>query len=126
MREVARSGFLDSKAGPIGNSSRRQKVARSGFLDAKVGPIGNSSRQQKVARSAGDLEQLTFGYGKLDETLDFCRTKTVSDFNTAAADQFQDLLHQKIRAGTQDLRIAAITLSINNLNLIIGFIVGFA
>jgi hypothetical protein len=38
-----------------------------------------------VGRSAGDLEQLTFGYGKLNETLDFYRTKTVLDFNAAAA-----------------------------------------
>jgi hypothetical protein len=37
-----------------------------------------------VGRSAGDLEQLTFGDGKLNETLDFYRTKTVLDFNAAA------------------------------------------
>jgi tRNA(fMet)-specific endonuclease VapC len=64
-----------------------------------------------VSRSASDFEQLTFGYGKLNETLDFYRTKTVLDFNPAAATQFQQLLRQKIRAGTQDLRIASIALT---------------
>jgi tRNA(fMet)-specific endonuclease VapC len=63
-----------------------------------------------VSRSASNFEQLTFGYGKLNETLDFYQTKTVLDFNTAAATQFQQLLSQKIRVGTQDLRIASIAL----------------
>jgi tRNA(fMet)-specific endonuclease VapC len=65
-----------------------------------------------VSRSSSDFEQLTFGYGKLNESLDFYRTKTVLDFNTAASAQFQQLLSQKIRTGTQDLRIAAIALSV--------------
>jgi tRNA(fMet)-specific endonuclease VapC len=65
-----------------------------------------------VSRSSSDFEQLTFGYSKLNETLDFYRTKTVLDFNTAAATQFQHLLRQKIRAGTQDLRIASIALAV--------------
>jgi tRNA(fMet)-specific endonuclease VapC len=55
---------------------------------------------------------MTFGYSKLNETLDFYRTKTVLDFNTAASTQFQQLIRQKIRAGTQDLRIASIALAI--------------
>jgi tRNA(fMet)-specific endonuclease VapC len=55
---------------------------------------------------------LAFGYGKLNETLDFYRTKTVLDFNAAAATQFQQLLRQKIRTGTQDLRIASIALAV--------------
>jgi tRNA(fMet)-specific endonuclease VapC len=65
-----------------------------------------------VSRSSSDFDQLTFGYGKLNETLDFYRTKTVLDFNTAAATQFQQLLNQKIRTGTQDLRIASIALAV--------------
>jgi tRNA(fMet)-specific endonuclease VapC len=65
-----------------------------------------------VSRSSSDFEQLTFGYGKLNETLDFYRTKTVLDFNAAAVTQFQQLLRQKIRVGTQDLRIASIALSV--------------
>jgi tRNA(fMet)-specific endonuclease VapC len=61
------------------------------------------------------VEQLTLGYGKLNETLDFYRSKTVLDFNAAAVGQFQTLLQQKIRTGTQDLRIAAIALSVGGI-----------
>jgi tRNA(fMet)-specific endonuclease VapC len=68
-----------------------------------------------VSWSASEFEQLTFGYGKLNETLDFYRSKTVLDFNTAAVGQFQTLLQQKIRTGTQDLRIAAIALSVGGI-----------
>jgi tRNA(fMet)-specific endonuclease VapC len=65
-----------------------------------------------ISRSSSDFEQLTFGYGKLNETLDFYRTKVVLDFNATAVNQFQQLLSQKIRVGTQDLRIASIALSV--------------
>jgi tRNA(fMet)-specific endonuclease VapC len=65
-----------------------------------------------ISRSSSDYEQLAFGYGKLNETRDFYSTKTVLDFNTAAVNQFQQLLRQKIRVGTQDLRIASIALAV--------------
>ncbi len=64
-----------------------------------------------ISRSSSDFDQLIFGYGKLNEALDFYRTKTVLDFDAAASIQFQQLLRQKVRTGTQDLRIAAIALS---------------
>jgi tRNA(fMet)-specific endonuclease VapC len=66
-----------------------------------------------ISRSSSDYDQLTFGYAKLNETLDFYSAKTVLDFNTAAVNQFQQLLRQKIRVGTQDLRIASIALSVD-------------
>jgi tRNA(fMet)-specific endonuclease VapC len=65
-----------------------------------------------ISRSSSNYDQLTFGYSKLNETLDFYSTKTVLDFSTAAVNQFQQLLRQKIRVGTQDLRIASIALSV--------------
>ncbi len=37
------------------------------------------------------------------------------DFNEAAYAYYRDLLRQKIRVGTQDLRIAAIALSVNGI-----------
>jgi tRNA(fMet)-specific endonuclease VapC len=65
-----------------------------------------------ISRSSNDISQLIFGYKKLNETLDFYRETTVLDFDINAATQFQELLRQKVRIGTQDLRIAAITLAI--------------
>ncbi len=66
-----------------------------------------------VSRSFNDFEQMTFGYGKLNENLDFYRTKTVLDFNVDAVKEFQKLLQQKVKTGTQDLKIAAIALSVD-------------
>jgi tRNA(fMet)-specific endonuclease VapC len=66
-----------------------------------------------VGRSFNNLEQQTFAYGKLNENLDFYRTRTVLDFNSSAATEFQNLIRQKVRIGTQDLKISAITLSLH-------------
>jgi tRNA(fMet)-specific endonuclease VapC len=46
--------------------------------------------------------------------LDYFRTVNVIDFDLQAHAYFFDLVHQKIRIGTQDLRITAIALSIPN------------
>jgi hypothetical protein len=42
-------------------------------------------------------------------------TASVLEFNTIAIALYQELVRQKIRVGTQDLRIAAIALSINGI-----------
>lgn len=43
--------------------------------------------------------------------LDYFKTVNVVDFDLQAYAYFSDLVRQKIRIGTQDLRIAAIALS---------------
>jgi tRNA(fMet)-specific endonuclease VapC len=70
-------------------------------------------RLKVISRSSSDIDQLIFGYRKLNETLNFYRTRTVLEFNASAAVPFRELLRQKIRIGTQDLRIAAIALAID-------------
>jgi tRNA(fMet)-specific endonuclease VapC len=69
-------------------------------------------RLKVISRSSSDIDQLIFGYRKLNETLNFYRTRTVLEFNANAGVRFQELLRQKTRIGTQDLRIAAIALAI--------------
>lgn len=66
-----------------------------------------------ISRSSSDFDQLAFGYTQLNKNLNFYSTKNVLDFNAAAARQFQEFLRQKIKVGTQDLRIAAIVLSLD-------------
>jgi tRNA(fMet)-specific endonuclease VapC len=66
-----------------------------------------------VSRSADDPRKLIFGYKKLNESLDFFSNQRVLDFTEIAFDQFQELTRQKVRVGTQDLRIASIALSID-------------
>jgi tRNA(fMet)-specific endonuclease VapC len=58
---------------------------------------------------------LITAYQWLLETLDDFRKTNILDFNTAAIDLYQELMCQKIRIGTQDLRIAAIALSVNGI-----------
>lgn len=49
------------------------------------------------------------------ESLGLLRTFNLLDYDTTAASVFASLLQQKIRIGTQDLRIAAIALSTNSI-----------
>jgi tRNA(fMet)-specific endonuclease VapC len=54
-------------------------------------------------------------YQGLQETLDDFRKANSLHFSAAAISLYQDLVRQKIRIGTQDLRIAAIVLSVNGI-----------
>ena len=51
------------------------------------------------------------GYAGLRTTIEFFNTVDVLDFDRAAAEHYADLRSGKLRVGTQDLRIAAITLA---------------
>ncbi|MEH2425488.1 MAG: type II toxin-antitoxin system VapC family toxin [Nostoc sp.] len=48
-------------------------------------------------------------------TLEFFKNVRSLGFNDYAINYYKDLIRQKIRIGTQDLRIAAITLSVNEI-----------
>ncbi len=68
-----------------------------------------------LGRLAGlnSLERQTFDYSELKKLLhDYCNI-AVQDFDAGAAAEFQRLRATKIRVGTMDLKIAAITLAIN-------------
>ncbi|AFY47864.1 putative nucleic acid-binding protein, contains PIN domain [Nostoc sp. PCC 7524] len=58
-------------------------------------------------------QELVTAYALLKETFNLLSQANILDFNEAAFDTYNDLLKQKIRVGTQDLRIAAIALSLN-------------
>lgn len=62
-------------------------------------------------RRAKSLESLSSAYGFLRDTLDSFSNANILDFDKAATSCYEALLHQKIRIGTQDLKIAAIVLS---------------
>ncbi|MGB7379698.1 MAG: type II toxin-antitoxin system VapC family toxin, partial [Rivularia sp. (in: cyanobacteria)] len=59
-------------------------------------------------RRANSQESLVFAYRQLRETLGDFITIKVLDFTQEAANCYSQLLRQKIRIGTQDLRIASI------------------
>jgi tRNA(fMet)-specific endonuclease VapC len=66
-------------------------------------------------RRAKSPETLKTAYQSLCETLDDFKAANVLEFNTTAIGLYQELVRQKIRVGTQDLRIAAIALSVNGI-----------
>lgn len=63
-----------------------------------------------IRRAARSRERLRWAYAGLRSTLDFYRTARVLDFDQPAILRYDELRQQKIRVGTLDLRIAAISL----------------
>jgi tRNA(fMet)-specific endonuclease VapC len=64
----------------------------------------------KEIAGAKDLSREIEAYRRLNRNLDGFRAVHVLDFDALAADEFQRLRQMKIRIGTMDLKIAAITL----------------
>ena len=62
-------------------------------------------------RRAKSSEALSTAYGLLRDTLVSFKDANILDFDKAASSCYEALLHQKIRIGTQNLKIAAIVLS---------------
>ncbi len=64
-------------------------------------------------RRANSPEKLISAYAKLSATWNYFATVNLLDFDLDASNFFSELLRQKIRVGTQDLRIAAVVMSRN-------------
>lgn len=70
-------------------------------------------RFQFIRRAAPD--DLVSAYQKLQVTFDSLKSFNVLRFTTEAQDIYTNLIRQKIKVGRQDLRIAAIALSVNGI-----------
>jgi tRNA(fMet)-specific endonuclease VapC len=68
-----------------------------------------------LIRRAKSPETLMSAYQWLQESLDDFKAANILDFSAQAISLYQELLNQKIRIGTQDLRITAIALSGNGI-----------
>lgn len=66
-------------------------------------------------RQASTASKLQYSYLRLHPTLDFLCAIQILDFDSDASNVYEGLRRQKIRIGTQDLRIAAIVLSMNGI-----------
>jgi tRNA(fMet)-specific endonuclease VapC len=60
-------------------------------------------------------EKLILAYKGLRDGVEYLNKLKFLDFDLSANKFYQELVHQRIRIGTRDLRIAAITLSINGI-----------
>ncbi len=65
----------------------------------------------RVVRRAESGPRLETAYAGLRTTIDYFKSVELLDFDEAATKRYLDLRHEKIRIGTQDLRIAAIVLA---------------
>ena len=68
-----------------------------------------------VIRNASSQDKLVLAYANFQNNLDFLQSVNLLEFSEAAGNIYTKLVKQKIRVGTQDLRIAAITLSVNGI-----------
>ncbi len=72
----------------------------------------NTIRQ---ASQSSQVDKLVLAYARLQDTMsDFCSLNILS-FNQEAYTRYAELRRQKIRIGTQDLKIASIVLSVNGI-----------
>ena len=68
-----------------------------------------------MIRRASSSSDLILAYRNLHITFESLKSFSILDFSPAVGSIYSFLLKQKIKIGTQDLRIAAITLSVNGI-----------
>jgi tRNA(fMet)-specific endonuclease VapC len=61
------------------------------------------------------VDRLAVAYRDLQSSIEDLQTLPILPFSEAAKDRYRDLLQQKIRVGSHDLRIAAIVLSVEGI-----------
>jgi tRNA(fMet)-specific endonuclease VapC len=64
-----------------------------------------------IIRRATSSDMLTLAYTRLRDTVEDFQSINIINFEPEASSCYTDLLRQRIRIGTQDLRIAAIVIS---------------
>jgi tRNA(fMet)-specific endonuclease VapC len=58
-----------------------------------------------------DIHQQIMAYERLKDLFDFLAEWEITSLDTAAADRYEELRRQKLRIGSQDLKIASIALT---------------
>jgi tRNA(fMet)-specific endonuclease VapC len=71
-------------------------------------------RLSEIKKATSAISLIT-AYSRLEITLDYFKSVQVLPFDQNAHTFFESLIRQKLRVGTQDLRIAAIALSVNGI-----------
>jgi tRNA(fMet)-specific endonuclease VapC len=71
--------------------------------------------RMNIINRADSSGKLVLAYAKLKDTLEDLNSLNVLAFSHDAGNIYAELVKQKIRVGTQDLRIAAIALSMNGI-----------
>ena len=97
IRERIRQVYTDSVAISIVTAEEKMK--------GRLAAINSLSGIERIDR-------LAIAYGSLQSSIEDLQALTILPFSELAKDRYRDLLQQKIRVGSHDLRIAAIVLSV--------------
>jgi tRNA(fMet)-specific endonuclease VapC len=100
--------------GDEGSESLRERLADAGREDVATTIVSYEEQMRGwmayIAR-AKSVPQQVEAYARLRRQLENYRQIPILDFDDSAATEFQRLRRARIRIGTMDLKIAAITLS---------------
>ncbi len=98
-----------------GNSHIAARIKSLSYQEIAVTTITAEEQfrgRLKVIRRASSGDRLVRAYAGLRTTIEFFKNIRLLDFDDVAADRYAGFRKQKIRTGTQDLRIAAVAISI--------------
>lgn len=100
-----------------GNTLIRQRLNMFNPQDIAITIVTASEQirgRMNIISRADSSSELVLAYARLEDTLEDINSLNVLEFSEAAGNIYSEL-KTKIRVGTQDLRIAAITLSVNGI-----------
>jgi len=100
-----------------GNTLIRQRLSMFNPQDIAITIVAASEQirgRMNIISRADSSSELVLAYARLEDTLEDINSLNVLQFSEAAGNIYTEL-KTKIRDGTQDLRIAAITLSVNGI-----------
>ena len=100
-----------------GNTLIRQRLNMFNPQDIAITIVTASEQirgRMNIISRADSSSELVLAYARLEDTLEDINSLNVLEFSEAAGNIYSEL-KTKSRVGTQDLRIAAITLSVNGI-----------
>ncbi|MBD2520282.1 type II toxin-antitoxin system VapC family toxin [Nostoc sp. FACHB-973] len=92
----------------------KQRINQLSFQDIAVTVITVEEQMRgwlDAIRQSSEAERLRWGYLGLRQGLEFFNLIRILDFDEKATNSYAELRRQKIRIGTQDLRIASIAIA---------------
>lgn len=98
--------------GHLGIRQRISKVKAQEIAITIISAEEQIRGRLSIIRRASFTQDLILTYRRLKELLDDLETLNVLDFILEVSPIYDDLIRQKIRIGTRDLRIAAIALAV--------------
>lgn len=94
----------------------KQRVSRVNYQEVAITVISVEEQMRgwlNIIRQSSQSDRLIWAYKGLQDGVEFFKQVNVLEFDRDAYTCYTELLRQRIRIGTQDLRIGAIAISKN-------------